>query len=90
MATKKTTEKATEANEVEVVNPMDDRVEITLIPPNADLEGATKYISINGYTATAKYGEPMVVPRFVKAALENEKMARIEVKKRLEKATLKK
>ena len=84
------TTKATEAakaSETKVVDPMEDRVEITILPPTQEQEGKTVFISCNSYTAKAKYGEPIVVPRFVKAMLENQQMALADLKKSREKFT---
>lgn len=91
--TKTETTAETENSVVDVkpvaVNPFEDKVEMTLIPPTLDKEGATEYISCNDYVATAKYNEPIKVPRFIQAGMENQKMALDELRKKLEKATKK-
>ena len=63
------------------INPMEDKVRITVTPPTMDDEGKAFYVSVGPYNATIKYGEEVEVPRFVASALENQKIAIAEKKK---------
>lgn len=63
------------------IDPMKDKVKLTVTPPSMEQEGETLFVSVNGYTATIKYGEEIEVPRFVAAMLENQKLAIKEARK---------
>ena len=72
--------------EITPVDPLEDKVELKLLAPSEDKDGASEYLSCNGYNAKAKYGDTIKVPRFIAAGLENCQMAKNELKKNLAKA----
>lgn len=78
--------KAVKAKVEKPVDPYEDKVEIKLIAPSEDKEGASEYISCNSYNATVRYGDTIKVPRFVAEGLKNCQMAKNDLKKTLAKA----
>lgn len=77
MAAKKKTEEevvnVVEETPKQVIDPNEDRVEITVAAPNEDAEGSAFNICVNGSWFRINYDEPVVVPRYVAHALDNKR-----------------
>ena len=72
-----------ETTKEEVINPNEDKVIINIAPPTEEEEGKGTYVSVNEYNAVIKYGEDVLVPRYVADLFKYRKMA-LDDKKRNE------